>query len=117
MGEPTKLVILEKVIEIIKRDNLVEKTAKVGKHLFDQLERLEQHYPKLVANVRGAGNLCAFDLHDASKRDKLLGIALKNGLHIGGCGDNTVRFRPALIFEQKHADLSIEILEKSLKEL
>ncbi|CAD5218957.1 unnamed protein product [Bursaphelenchus okinawaensis] len=117
MGEPTKLVILEKVIEIIKRDRLVEQTAKVGEHLQKALEKLEQHYPNLVSSVRGQGNLCAFDLPDSGKRDKLLGIALKHGLHIGGCGDLTVRFRPSLIFEQKHADIAIDILSQSLKEL
>uniref|UniRef100_A0A1I7RUG4 Gamma-amino-N-butyrate transaminase n=1 Tax=Bursaphelenchus xylophilus TaxID=6326 RepID=A0A1I7RUG4_BURXY len=117
MGEPTKLVILEKVVEIIKRDRLVEQTAKVGAHLYKSLEDLERHFPNLVSNVRGQGNLCAFDLPDAAKRDKLLAVALKYGLHVGGCGDLTVRFRPALIFEQKHADIATEILAQSLKKL
>lgn len=63
------------------------------------------------------GTICAFDLPDSASRDKLISIALTNGLHIGGCGDTSIRFRPALIFEKKHANLLIEILAKSIKQL
>lgn len=63
------------------------------------------------------GTLCAFDMPTPAMRDQLLAQALTHGLHIGGCGDVTVRFRPALIFEKWHVDVSMEILEKALKEL
>ena len=116
MGEPTKLVILEKVIEIIKRDNLVDITKQVGDHLQNSLKQLESTHSK-VKNVRGMGTLCAFDMPDSASRDNLCQIALTNGLHIGGCGEVAVRFRPALIFHKKHVDLAIELLEKSLKQM
>lgn len=63
------------------------------------------------------GTLCAFNLPNSESRDKLCQISLENGLHIGGCGENTVRFRPALIFQKQHVDLAIEILNKSLKQM
>jgi 4-aminobutyrate aminotransferase/(S)-3-amino-2-methylpropionate transaminase len=116
MGEPTKLVVLEKVVEIIKRDNLVEITKVVGDYLQKNLHELAKKYPNKVSNVRGQGTLCAFDLPDAAQRDKLLGDALQKGLHVGGCGDTTVRFRPALVFLEKHVDLTIDIIQKVLKE-
>jgi len=117
MGEPTKLVILEKVVQIIKRDNLVEKTRKVGEQLLAGLHKLGAAHKDKVLNVRGMGTLCAFDLYDSAHRDALLGIALAHGLHVGGCGDHTVRFRPALVFEEKHVRIALDILEKSLAEL
>lgn len=49
MGEPTKLIILEKVVEIIKRDGLVEKTRNVGKELYDGLTSLSLAFPDLVS--------------------------------------------------------------------
>uniref|UniRef100_A0A914BWL0 (S)-3-amino-2-methylpropionate transaminase n=1 Tax=Acrobeloides nanus TaxID=290746 RepID=A0A914BWL0_9BILA len=115
MGEPTKLVILEKVIEIIKRDNLVEKTRQVGEQLKKELSRLETVYPKNILNVRGLGTLAAFDMHDTQSRDKLIDVALSKGLHIGGCGDFTVRFRPALTYAKKHLEVTLDLLEKSVK--
>ncbi|KAI1725017.1 aminotransferase class-III domain-containing protein [Ditylenchus destructor] len=115
MGEPTKLVVLEKVIEIIQRDGLVQKTKEVGQHLQDSLHQLASSHSNKVLNVRGMGTLCSFDMPDSAIRDKLLNTAIANGLHIGGCGDLAVRFRPALIFEKKHVDVSMDLLNKALK--
>jgi len=38
------------------------------------------------------------------------------GLQISGVGDMTVRFRPALIFQPKHANMFLEGFEKALKD-
>lgn len=48
MGEPTKLVVLEKVIKIIKRDGLIEQTRNVGKELYHGLISLSLAFPDLV---------------------------------------------------------------------
>ncbi|KAI6233867.1 4-aminobutyrate aminotransferase, mitochondrial [Aphelenchoides fujianensis] len=117
MGEPTKLVVLEKVIEIIKRDKLVDKTRDVGDLLLAKLENVAFEFPKLVANARGQGTLCAFDMPNSEKRDKFLAEALKHGLHIGGCGDVAVRFRPALVFQRKHVETAVDIINKTLKSM
>ena len=63
MGEPTKLVVLEKVIEIIKRDGLVEHSALVGENLQAKLHELAAEFPKLVTNVRGQLS-CQFSRSD-----------------------------------------------------
>lgn len=130
MGEPSKIVILEKVVEVIRRDGLVERAKTVGEELHKGLTVIASDYPHQVRlygcckkadyafqvfNVRGQGTFCAFDTPDAQLRDKLLEVALSNGLHIGGCGDATVRFRPALIFEKKHAEITLDLLSKAVK--
>ncbi|KAE9554671.1 hypothetical protein FO519_002081 [Halicephalobus sp. NKZ332] len=117
MGEPTKLVLLEKAVQVIKRDGLVEKTRKVGEELRKGLSRLESNYPNKVFNIRGMGTLTAFDTSNSQVRDKLVEVALQKGLHIGGCGDTTVRFRPALIFGEKHLKVALDLLEQSVKTL
>lgn len=48
MGEPTKLVVLEKVVEVIRRDNLVEKTKVVGDYLKQKLDGLAKDFPNKV---------------------------------------------------------------------
>lgn len=117
MGEPTKLVLLEKVVEVIKRDGLVQKTKEIGEELRKGLGRLESNYPQKVFNIRGMGTLTAFDTTNPQLRDKLVDAALQKGLHIGGCGDNTIRFRPALIFSEKHLKDTLDLLEQSVKAL
>lgn len=117
MGEPTKLVVLEKVIEIIQRDGLVKKNKEIGQYLQKSLHQLASSHSNKVLNVRGMGTLCAFDMPDAAIRDKLINTAITNGLHIGGCGDVAVRFRPSLIFEKKHVDIATDLLNKTLNQL
>ncbi len=38
------------------------------------------------------------------------------GFYIGGSGNQTIRFRPALIFEPSHANMFLEAFEKVLSE-
>lgn len=89
----------------------------VGDHLQQGLHQLASRHSGKVLNVRGMGTLCAFDMPEAGVRDKLLAVALTNGLHIGGCGDVSVRFRPALVFEKNHVDLMLAVLDKSLAQM
>lgn len=42
---------------------------------------------------------------------------LFSGLLVGGCGTATVRFRPALIFSDKHLEITLDIITKSLSKL
>lgn len=39
------------------------------------------------------------------------------GVYIGVSGDRTIRFRPALIFQCQHAELTLDVIESALKEL
>ena len=48
MGEPTKLLLLEKVVEVVKRDKLVENTKAIGNSLLDGLKEMEKQFPNLV---------------------------------------------------------------------
>ncbi|PAV57340.1 hypothetical protein WR25_13737 [Diploscapter pachys] len=66
---------------------------------------------------RGLGTFAAVDFPTPELRDKLVATAANNGLLVGGCGDNGLRFRPALIFEKKHLEIAFDLLDKSLKQI
>jgi len=117
MGDPSKLLILEKVVEVIKRDKLVEQTKSVGIELMKGLHDLEKKHPKYIRNVRGMGTFCAFDMPTTDVRDKFTNTCLANGLHIGNCGEVTMRFRPALIYQSKHVHQTLDVLNKSVAQL
>lgn len=48
MGEPSKIVILEKVVEVIRRDGLVERAKTVGEELHKGLTVIASDYPHQV---------------------------------------------------------------------
>jgi L-lysine 6-transaminase len=71
----------------------------------------------VISNVRGKGLLTAFDFPDKSKRDTFINKGLDNNIMYLGCGDKSIRFRPALIIEKNHIDTGLEMLEKIAKTL
>ncbi len=44
MGDPSKLVLLEAVVNVVKRDQLLHSTATVGEKLLKGLESLQVRY-------------------------------------------------------------------------
>lgn len=41
-------------------------------------------------------------------------ILLLIGLQLGGCGVVGVRFRPALIYTEEHADMTLDLVDKAM---
>ncbi|KAK4458410.1 4-aminobutyrate aminotransferase [Cladorrhinum samala] len=116
MGDPARALLFKAIIEEIERLDLVRHTAKVGDYLYGKLEALSKKYPGHFDNLRGKG-MGTFIAFDNPKRDQFLAEAKKFGVNIGGSGQSAVRLRPMLIFEQSHADILIDVLEKVVKSL
>jgi len=115
-GNLTDMARSTKILEIIKKDNLLENVSKMGKELLKVLLAIEKDFP-VVSNVRGLGLMCAFDLPDEKSRDKLRSIAFDEGLLLLGCGVKSVRFRPILcVTEEEIKDMDSR-LRKALKAL
>ncbi|CAF3340686.1 unnamed protein product [Rotaria sp. Silwood1] len=108
MGEPAKLLVLDAVLKTVKQENLIENTRKTGDILLNGFENISKQYSHFILNVRGRGTYCAFDTPDASIRDKFISQMRNAGIQVGACGDIAVRFRPALIFTEKHAHIVLD---------
>jgi len=116
MGDPCRALLFRGIIREIQAHKLVERTAAVGEYLHGGLEKLAARYPGQVENLRGKG-MGTFIAFDSPKRDEFLKAAKKVGVNIGGSGERAVRLRPMLVFEERHADLLLERLERVIKEL
>ena len=115
-GNLVDMVRSSKIMEIIEEDHLVENAAVVGEHLQEQLRKIAEKTDK-VLNVRGRGLLTAFDFPNQSMRNAFIKKGLEHHVMFLGCGDQTIRFRPALIIKQQHIDAGIEVIEKILPSL
>ena len=116
MGDPARAILFRTIVDEVERLGLVESTARVGGYLYGKLEGLAGRYPGQFENLRGKG-MGTFIAFDHPKRDVFLAEAKKVGINIGGSGQSAVRLRPMLIFQEKHADLLVEGLEKVAKTL
>ncbi|XP_026758126.2 4-aminobutyrate aminotransferase, mitochondrial [Galleria mellonella] len=117
MGDPGKLILLERVLKVIKEDNLISLVNKSGKVLKDGLHQIEKEFPNLVNSVRGRGTFLSFNSCNTETRDKINNNLKKNGVIGGVCGETAIRLRPALVFQPKHAEIYLDMLRKTLKEM
>ncbi len=115
-GNLVDMVRSSKIMDIIEEDNLLENAENVGNYLYDKILEISKRQPK-ISNVRGRGLMIAFDFPTKEMRDKFVNKGMEHNVMFLGCGNNTIRFRPALILEKQHVDLGMEVLEKIVKEL
>jgi len=102
-----------KTIEIIQNNNLLDNARLKGKYFLHQLKDLEKY--KFIKNARGIGLMCAITVDTPKRRDKIKQKALKQGLLIAGCGNQSLRFLPPLDVKKREIDICINILEKSIR--
>ena len=110
----TDMVRSKFILDVIKKENLVENSKKVGEHLKFQLAKIQKEYPNLISNVRGLGLMCSFDLPTADIRNKFREICYKEKLMILGCGEKSIRFRPPLNVTENEIDKGLTIIRKVL---
>lgn len=114
MGDPARAILFRAIIQEIERLDLVTNTAKVGDYLYSGIESLAKLYPGQFMNLRGKGQ-GTFIAFDNPRRDEFLKVAKSFGVNIGGSGEKAVRLRPMLIFQQHHADILLDAMEKIVK--
>jgi len=114
-GNLVDMVRSKFIMQIMKKENLVENAAERGNYLLGRLEEIQVQHPELISNVRGLGLMCSFDLPDGDLRDKFRKMSYENKLLILGCGEKSIRFRPPLNITDDELEEGLQIIEKVLK--
>ena len=104
-------------LEIIEKEDLVNRASESGHYLLKQLMNLENEYPELVSNSRGKGLFCAFDLPNPNSRDNLASALMENKVIVLGSGERSIRFRPHLNIKKEEIDIGISAIRNSLKKI
>ena len=113
MGDPLRLSMFNTVRRIIHSQRLVKNAEFVGKYLRTQLEEFGKK--GLLTNARGTGMFLAFDMPSPAEALKLTQAMLRLGVNLAPCGERSVRLRPSLVFQTKHADVFLSLLGHALK--
>lgn len=115
-GNLVDMVRATQILNIIKEDQLCDNATEVGNYLKNGLTQLAQKYD-MMSNVRGRGLLCAFDFPTKEMRNNFVQKGIEHNVMFLGCGNQTIRFRPALCIEKQHIDQGLEVMEKILPTL
>ncbi|PWK77919.1 L-lysine 6-transaminase [Mucilaginibacter oryzae] len=110
-GNLVDMVRSSKILEIIEEDKLCDNAEAMGQYLRAGLSEIAQRNP-VISNVRGRGLLTAFDFPDKNTRDNFLKRGFDNNIMYLGCGEKSIRFRPALIIEKSHIDTGLDMINQ-----
>ncbi|XP_060063396.1 4-aminobutyrate aminotransferase, mitochondrial-like [Ylistrum balloti] len=108
VGDPSKMIFLEEVVNMIKEEGLLQRVKDTGSYLLSGLYDMQTKYPGILSKARGLGTYCAIDFKDADTRDKVLNELRQKGVHLGSCGNCTIRFRPTLALFRDHVDIFLD---------
>ncbi|MER2090698.1 aspartate aminotransferase family protein [Sporosarcina sp. JAI121] len=128
-GNPAACAVALKNLEIIERENLVERSAELGERLLKELASLKNH--PFVGDIRGLGFLLGIELVENKETKepatnarvaKIIGECKANGLIIGRNGDTVAGFNnilalsPPLSCTDEDLDFIIAVMKKVFKE-
>ncbi len=104
-------------------ESLMANAALQGEHLMSGLRKLQQAH-ECIGDVRGKGLMVGVELvkDRESKvpakecRDKIINAAFRKGLLLLGCGENNIRFCPALTVRRTEINTCLTIFDDAVRE-
>jgi 4-aminobutyrate aminotransferase len=123
-GCPVSCAAAIEVLNIIEKEKLVKRSAKMGDYIMKRLKDIQQEI-SMVGDVRGKGMLIGIELIKESddkrpatqETKEVLLESFKHGLLLssGGIHGNVIRLSPPLVITKDQTDNGIEILENALR--
>lgn len=79
MGDPSKLILLEVVLDTIIKEDLLKQVNRVGNYMLKELNTLQNEHSTIMNSVRGRGTFIAFNCETSERRDALIKKLLAKG--------------------------------------
>jgi putrescine aminotransferase len=118
-GNQAACVAALKTLEIIERDQLVERSAAAGSRLISGLSEVCQQFPLILRDVRGKGLMVGVEFADADVGKLVIGSLVKGGV-VAAYTLNTpevMRFEPPLIISDKQIDTVVDVFRSAVLEI
>jgi 4-aminobutyrate aminotransferase/(S)-3-amino-2-methylpropionate transaminase len=121
-GNPVSCAAALAVIEVIQKEQLLDRSVELGRHMVRRLEAMQRERLH-IANVRGLGAMVAFDIvtarggqPDAPRAASIIASAANRGLIVLACGayGNVIRILVPLTASNEIIDEGLDILRTAL---
>jgi len=122
-GNPISCCAALATIELLEAE-LMENAKTMGEYLISKLCELQKSI-ECIGDVRGKGLMVGVEIVKNRQikekapdwRNKIIKKAFEKGLLLLGCGENTIRFSPALTVTAEEMDVCLTIFEEVLLEI
>lgn len=98
------------VINIMEKEDLIRKSSEKGEYFKQRLIQLQQKHPKHILDVRARGLMLAIDLMLSEFASFVCNKLYENG-YLVGLKEQTLRFMPPLIIEEKEINDLTETID------
>lgn len=113
-GNPLACAAAVKVLELFKKQNVLDNVKKVSDYLEKKLDEIVAEYD-FVVERRGLGLMQGLEINtDIKDLKKVIAACLDNGLILFTAGTNVIRFVPPLVISEADVDEMIAKLKKAL---
>lgn len=106
-----KLKNLRAVVDVVEKNKLFEQAEKSAEEFKNNLRTVSKQNANVFRNVRGKGNMLAFDLDSAKRRDAFVKYVRNQGIFVSASGENSVRLRPTLTVNSEHYKFVLNSVE------
>ena len=126
-GSPVACAAAIAVLDVIKEENLIERSNQIGALFNERLSALKSQYPDLILDLRNQGSMIAMELIVGGDSEQanteltqaIIGQAAQYGLVLLACGfyGNVIRFLPALTISDELANEGLDLFNDLFKSL
>ncbi|EER35274.1 ornithine aminotransferase [Candida tropicalis MYA-3404] len=120
-GNPLACRVAIAALDVVRDENLVERSQKLGQLLKDKLTELQGESNGMISEVRGKGLLSAIVIDESKTNGRTawdLCLLMKNhGVLAKPTHDNIIRLAPPLVISEEDLLKGVDSIRQSLKEL
>ena len=122
-GNPVSCQVALTTIQLLEEELMANAEAQ-GERLMKELRELQNSH-ECMGDVRGKGLMVGVEMvkdretkeRATEWRNEIIKRAFQKGLLLLGCGENTIRFSPALTVTEEEVDLCLSIFEETVREV
>ena len=116
-GNPVSCAAAIAAFDIIKEDDLINKSKELGSYLNERLHSAKSEFPDMISEIRGIGLWYAFDINPKKITMPLVNEMQSRGVIVGSMlnSEGTIRIAPPLTIRPAEIDAFIGVLKASLR--
>ena len=116
-GNPLAVSCAYEVLSTINKPEFLSSVSEHGDYFLEKLNQIHSEYKGLIKQVRGKGLILGIEFNTADQAKQVIDRTISEGLLTIHTAGNVMRILPQLNTNKEEIDYSLEIINKSLKEV
>ena len=116
-GTPLACAVALTIFDVIERDKLADNARTLGDFSLQELQTLQQQFPKVLQAVRGLGLMVGIEFQSEFKAVEIVKQLHERGVLTVPAGNSVIRLLPALNLSRAEAEEGLKIIQKLVVDL